>query len=932
MSFVLSSSDGVDLSRMGGKAAALSSLAGTGLRIPAWFVISPAAFEAGLSPDQRQALLRAEEQEELAAFFSRISPASRVLEEVEERFGTLHGDSRFVAVRSSGVQEDGVEHSFAGQFDSYLSVTRERLPARIVDVWRSGFGERVLAYRRENNLEGLPQAPAVLVQEMVDSEVSGGAFSADPVTGRRPVAVVSALHGLGTALVGGDADADTWRVQFDGEILERDIVAKRLAHRPSPDSAEGVAEREVAEPAASEPALADEDVARVAELARRAERHFGRPQDIEWAMRGGEIFLLQSRPITSLARTPDPDGVHTIWDNSNIVESYSGITTPLTFSFALHAYEGVYREFCRLLGVSKSRIAANDLTFRRMLGLVRGRVYYNLLNWYRVIAMLPGYTFNRRFMEQMMGVRESLPDEITAAASSASRSARLLDLLRLGRTMAGMVVNQVRLPRMIDRFQDRLDRALAPRGPPLGVRRLDQLVGDYRQLESSLLTRWDAPLINDFFAMIFFGVLGRLTAGWCPGEEDEQGSLHNDLVCDQGGMISAEPARRIVEMATVAALDAELTEILCRGTVPAAVQALCRDEALARLYDDYLDTFGDRCLDELKLESTTLFDDPEPLLRSIGHAAARLARGQSFDSGHQSTVRQEAEAKVRRALARRPLRRAIFAWVLRNARRRVRDRENLRFERTRLFGRVRRIFLEAGRRLHAEGVLNDPRDVFYLELDEIVAYVEGASACDDLRGLAAVRRRAFERYAELEAPADRFETFGAPYIANSCKGSGAEPPDQGEADGDDVLRGLGCCPGVVRGRARVIRDPRGAELKQGEILVAERTDPGWIMLFPAAAGILVERGSLLSHSAIVAREMGIPAIVSIAGVTTRIENGSWVEMDGARGTVKLDVGPLSAGGPDGEHRPTDSQDVVPQAAAGPNSAEHQTGPQPTTAQ
>jgi len=362
-------------------------------------------------------------------------------------------------------------------------------------------------------------------------------------------------------------------------------------------------------------------------------------------------------------------------------------------------------------------------------------------------------------------------------------------------------------------------------------------------------------------------------------------------------MISAEPAKRIVEMATVAARDAELTEMLCRGAVPDAEQSLRRHEELARLCDDYLDTFGDRCLDELKLESTTLFDDPEPLLRSIGHAAARLARGQGFDSGHQSTVRREAEAKVRRALARRPLRRAVFAWVLRNARGRVRDRENLRFERTRLFGRVRRIFLEVGRRLHAEGVLDDPRDVFYLELDEIVAYVEGASACDDLRGLAAVRRRAFRRYAELEAPADRFETFGAPYIANSCQGSDVRPADQGEADGDDLLRGLGCCPGVVRGRARVIRDPRGAELKQGEILVAERTDPGWIMLFPAAAGILVERGSLLSHSAIVAREMGIPAIVSIGGVTTRIQSGSWVEMDGPRGPVKLDVEPRSEDGP-----------------------------------
>ena len=910
MTFVRSFSDGVDLGRMGGKAAALSSLADTGLKIPAWFVITPAAFEASLSPAQRRALLQAEGQKEFQELFARVSPAPRVLEEVEERFGKLVGESRFVAVRSSGVQEDGVEHSFAGQFESYLTVTRERLPARIADVWRSGFSERLLAYRRENKLEGLPQAPAVLVQKMVDSEVSGVAFSADPVTGRRSVAVVSSLHGLGTALVGGDADADTHRVHFDGTILERDIVAKSLAHRPSPDCREGFAEHEIAESAASEPALTDGEAARVAELARRAERHFGRPQDIEWAMRGGEIFLLQSRPITSLVATPDPDGVRTIWDNSNIVESYSGITTPLTFSFALHAYEGVYREFCRLLGVSKSKIAAHDPTFRRMLGLVRGRVYYNLLNWYRVVALLPGYTFNRRFMEQMMGVRESLPDEITAAASNASRSARLLDLVRLGRTVAGLVVNHMWLPRMIARFYDRLNRALAPQDPPLEVRRLDQLVADYRALESNLLTRWDAPLINDFFAMIFFGVLGRLTAGWCPGEEDEHGSLHNDLVCDQGGMISAEPAKRIVQMATVAAPDAELNDVLCRGTAAAAERALRRDEELAHLYDDYLATFGDRCLDELKLESTTLFEDPEPLLRSIGHAAARLAGGQTFDAGHQSDVRQKAEERVRRALARRPLRRAIFAWVLRNARRRVRDRENLRFERTRLFGRVRRIFLEVGRRLFAEGVLDDPRDVFYLDLDEILAYTEGAAACDDLRGLASVRRRAFERYADLEAPADRFETFGAPYIANSYAGSAPGPVEQGDAEGEHTLRGIGCCPGVVRGRARVIRDPRGAELKQGEILVAERTDPGWIMLFPAAAGILVERGSLLSHSAIVAREMGIPAVVSIAGLTTRIESGRWIEMDGARGTVHLDA-PQPAASPDGEERSHPEQEAAP---------------------
>ena len=222
---------------------------------------------------------------------------------------------------------------------------------------------------------------------------------------------------------------------------------------------------------------------------------------------------------------------------------------------------------------------------------------------------------------------------------------------------------------------------------------------------------------------------------------------------------------------------------------------------------------------------------------------------------------------------------------------RVRDRENLRFERTRLFGRVRRIFVEMGRRLFSEGALRDPRDVFYLTLDEILGFVEGTSTCEDLQSLSQLRRRQFERYRELPAPAERFETRGAVFVGNRFESVAAPAP----ADLSGQLRGIGCCPGVVRGPVRVVSDPRRAQLRPGEILVAERTDPGWIMLFPAAAGVLVERGSLLSHSAIVAREMGIPAIVSIAKLTQSLADGQWVEMNGSTGVVTRITGPAQVG-------------------------------------
>jgi pyruvate,water dikinase len=568
---------------------------------------------------------------------------------------------------------------------------------------------------------------------------------------------------------------------------------------------------------------------------------------------------------------PDPDGCFNLWDNSNIAESYSGVTTPLTFSFAREIYEEVYRQFCRILRVPEAKIAANRDTFRRMLGLIDGRVYYNLLSWYRVLALLPGYTVNRRFMEQMMGVKESLPEGALPLAEPAGWRAKLRDGFDLLSSVCGLIGNHFSLPRNIERFYDRLNTALAAPVPALEEMRPDELAAAYRDLEARLLTRWDAPLINDFFAMIFYGLSKRLVEKWRPGVT---GNLQNDLIRGGGGMISAEPGRRVREMAALAAGTPDLVETLCTGSPDEIQDALAAQPMLKKQFDEYLEKFGDRCIEELKLESATLHDDPAPLLRSIGHLAKRGVPPAIADA--------EPSHNALDAMRGHPVRRVILTWVLRHAQARVRDRENLRFERTRLFGRVRRIFVELGRRFHAIGVLDDPRDIFYVTIEEALGFIEGTAASKDLHGLARVRAAEFARYREAAPPADRFETRGAVDHGNTYQTARKSVVDEAA----EQMTGIGCCAGIVRGRARVVRDPRNAMIQFGEVLVAERTDPGWIMLFPSAAGLLVEHGSLLSHSAIVAREMGIPAIVSIAGVTRWLRDGDWVELDGSSGVVR----------------------------------------------
>ena len=850
MSGILFPEDTMSLEQVGGKAMSLYSL--QDLPIPPWFVVLTNSLENDGDCEIDDKL-----KEEIKAAITRLTEDENCL----------------FAVRSSAIDEDGAGFSFAGQFESYLGVKAVDVPDRIIDVWKSGFSDRIKAYRQENNL-GNCIAPAAIVQKMVNADSAGVAFAVDPVQGHWDRAVVSSVWGLGSALVDGDADADVWQVTRKNKICQRQIAKKTIGRFLNDDKE---TEMEIEDEKASKPSLTDKQVCMVARLARQCSEHHGLPQDIEWAFETEQLYLLQSRPITSLANVSDPEGYRTIWDNSNIAESYGGVTTPLTYSFARSIYEEVYREFCKIMGVPKDTILHNAGTFRGLLGLFNGRMYYNLLNWYRLLAVFPGFSINRGFMEQMMGVQEELGEELLSLIEAPPKKGKIVSWILFSKSLLGMLKNHLTVKRQIARFYQRLNKALEEPDIPLTQQRPDELAAYYRSLEDQLLLKWDAPLVNDFFAMIFYGVLSKLCKKWC---NDEDGTLQNDLVGGDGEVISAEPARRVKEMAKLIEDDQALCETFRNETKEKIISQIRQHKKLNDAYNDYLTTFGNRCLDELKLESTTLHDNPLPLLRAIGHFAGRT---NTVSEDHALKSRQAAEQKVKETI-KGALRKFIFNWVLKHARARVSNRENLRFERTRLFGRVRQIMVEIGKRFEAVGVLDKAEDVFYLEKDEILNYIDGYNSCPDMNAIAAVRKKHFTEYATMVPGADRFETRGMVFVGNDFS---RQSQNIDQTLSVDERSGIGCCPGIVKGEVRVVRDPRGVELPSGCILVAERTDPGWIMLFPAASGLLVERGSLLSHSAIVARELGLPAIVAIQGVTSWLQNGDVVEFNGSTGTVKL---------------------------------------------
>ncbi len=831
--------------QMGGKGAALAKIGQVIDNIPKWFVISYLGFDI-----EKKEILQ------------------EVIEEIKTRLKEFPEDSYF-AIRSSAINEDSNDNSFAGQFDTYLYVKKENVITKVKQVYMSAFSERIESYRKENNINEI-SIPSVIIQKMVNSEKSGVAFGANPITSNVKETIISAVYGLGSGLVDGIANADTYIIK--DEQIEKQIATKNVMHILEKGK---IIEKPIVGNLETQQVLKDKEIIKVKELIEKANNYFGRFQDIEWAFEGENLYLLQSRPITTLGKKANQTSKINVFDNSNIVESYGGITTPLTFSFIRMVYENVYIELCKIFNVPQEKIEMNTSIFKNMLAIIEGRVYYNLYGWYSILSMFPGIGNNKKFMEQMMGVKESLPDDLFPVPE-----ATLKDKIGLINTGYGLLKGFINIRKMTEKFYKRLNTALKDK--KINNMDLYNLHDYYYELERQLLHKWDAPLVNDFLAMIFYGQL----KNQCKEIFKEEGDMiHNDLLCSEGGIISAEPAKRIKEMAEIVKDNDEIIELLDNENILYIKKKLPQYKKLNNKMNEYLEKFSDRCLQELKLETETLKDNPTSLYHSIATLAKRM-KTNKIEKMDIELSRKKAEKRVKEKLKYRPIKKAKFLFLLKQARYTVKNRENLRFERTKLFGRIREIFLRIGMILTSMNVIEEKRDIFYLEVDEILYFIDGKSTTNNLKELIAIRKTQYEKYKNV-TPDERFYTNGAVNIGNNFK---RQQETKQNNDKTIELKGIGASPGKITGKARVIKEPQNAKIEQGEILVAEFTDPGWIMLFPASSGILVERGSLLSHSAIVSRELGIPAVVGIKGLLNNIKTGDKIEIDGTTGIVRKITG------------------------------------------
>ena len=816
-----------DLDSAGGKGANLGELLRAGFPVPPGFVVTTLAYReafeaAGIDSALAEAMSETDADDVRHAVGAMAVPDA-VESAVVAAYRRLGGGA--VAVRSSATAEDLPGATFAGQQDTYLNIDGEQA---VVDAvrrcWASLWTRRAVSYRSRAGIDHRTVQIAVVVQRLVDADSAGVMFTANPVTGVRDETVIDASPGLGEAVVSGRVTPDHFVLGPDGRLLQRRLGRREVVIRAA---AEGGVREETGDDGTEH--LDDAVLRSVAEVGTRIERHFGAPQDIEWVVADGVLWIVQARSLTALP--PEPVRVNPLRRVMTNIVAELLPERPYPLDMTTWTVHGHGRILTRMLAeIPAIRISVD--------------------------AMLP----------EVDGVVDRLvPPDPRPSLRTLATPFRMAPRIRRFRTDRWTEDHRfiefdrdVRALRAVDPAT--LDWAELVRVPRRALDILDGLIS----LRIDYLPRVGFSLLRLRLLLGILG-LGRESSPLLRGVHTRTGDANAAL--------------------------SELAQAVADHETWRAAFESHDDDALATLIDNSSDFAGLReriavFLDEYgHRETTSAFlasapnwgDDPRMLFSSVRSLIARPTSASAGASNGATGDRDAAEAE-RRILRRRRVRAfragAAIIDIAHEARAGIAFREDTHFHAMRPLQPLRRALLEAGARLVSAGLLAEAADVFHLRYEELLAIDDPGAIHERQRSklVAAVERRALRR--------TRYG--GAPLISPLTLTARA-------SDDDALVSGTPAGGGRATGTVRVIREPAEfARLQPGDILVCPYTNPSWTPLFQIAAGVVVDSGGIASHAAIVAREYGLPSIMGTGSGTSMLRDGQVVTIDGGTGRVELE--------------------------------------------
>jgi rifampicin phosphotransferase len=874
-----------DLPIAGGKGANLGALIQAGLPVPGGFVITTEGYRdyvsanhletdiqriiTAIQKDDPVSLDSASEQIQ-ACFRSGEIPAD-LKKEICLAYFEQNSQPQAVAVRSSATAEDLPDLSFAGQQDTYLNIIGESsLLDAVVRCWASLWTARAIGYRSRNAISHNDVALAVVVQQMVQSEASGVLFTANPLTGKRSETVIDATLGLGEALVSGQVEPDHYVVDSTGGIiLSKTLGAKAL----SIQAQAGGGTVSLQNSAADRQALPDEQIINLAQLGQQAAVSFGSPQDMEWAWADDNLFVVQSRPVTSLYPLPPKPDDHTleillsfgVWQG--MLDPY----TPLGQDVFRYLVVGFARKFGSSMTAEKQRVmlTAGERIFVNLTYLLRSPFGRNIAQIF-LSAIDP---------ETAKIIAELLKDARFSGFEHPTMQERL-DFLRVFFPLARRVLYNITSP---IRGRVRLENDIESLLETIRLRYAEvKNLTDLTQVFEELTATMPSIMIPILVGAIAAGqapyqiLLRRLDF---PGSQDllfdlTRGLPHN--VTTQMDLQLWETAREIKadETATKQFLSADTQTLVAdywKGKLPKASQVAI---------EKFLAQYGIRGVAEIDMGRQRWCENPSNLfqaLKSYLQIDPSAAPDVMFRKGTEIAVK--AEEQIVAAVRRQPggfLTAGLVKGMIRRFRELGGLRESPKFFVVRLLSIYRYALLAEGEKLAAVGTFARADDVMFLHLWELKALGEGEPR--DWKALITERRSAYERELRRKRIPRILLSDGTAYY---------DAPAALTTNDPNVLTGTPVSAGVVEGKVRVVFDPHGVQVLPGEILVCPATDPAWTPLFLAAGGLITEVGGMMTHGSVVAREYGIPAVVGVSQATVRLQTGQLVRVDGSNGTVEI---------------------------------------------
>lgn len=838
---------------LGGKAANLNRLMAAGFSVPAGIVITTKAYQTFVKANHLQPAIQSfacGSVSDVAVerqFLNASMPAS-LSDSILEAYHDL--GSGLVAVRSSATAEDWQEASFAGQQESYLDVQGDSAVLEAVKkCWASLWLGRALAYRSRYHIQPQQVSMAVLLQPMISADCAGVLFTRDPLDLRQDAIVIEAVPGLGHSLVSGAVTPDRYLVNRHSHVIEQ-VHAQ-----------------------AGQPILSSDNVQQLAAAGTAAADLFGSDQDIEWAIDSDQLYLLQSRAITTKAGhtaplppcdidvpgddhwLPEEEISHEfdLWTRANFGEVLPNPITPLTLSSFQMIGEG----------------AEVQITKGQKVQMVRrlyGRIYANEGGMRQVAADLGLPT---SFIDTAWGSRR--PD---LPPKAGFRPLRLLATLprfiaRSFKSRDQSPANAPKLPKNDDQLYKQINE-WTDNWPKQDLSTLSDL-----EIWQAIQTIWEPRRVQMYQrhvtvssgAFLSFAPLEWMTRRW--GSDPQ---MAQTLISGLSGVYSAQMGPALQRIAQ-ALCEAGLQDFVKENAAQDAwngIQTLPEAAPIREAVQQFLDKFGHRCPSEPEISLPRWADEPEQVIAlAIGYISLDPAQHERLEPIPTQQAQQTFEKQID------PLRRALFHRIVQIAKNQVRRRDNSRHFMAKLDLPRRRLFITLGHRLQDKGVLASSDDIFFLthrEIDRLFQDGEAYQTTQSLIDLTAERRKAYSFWFSYPIP-EAVDSAGMPL---------PNPPLAAERG----LQGVPASGGSATGPVRIIYQPgESARLQPGDILVTLATDPGWTPLFPIAAGLILEYGGQLSHGAIVAREYGVPAVVNAVGATSRLKEGMVVTVDGSSGRI-----------------------------------------------